>query len=146
MRKKKLRGKSLRRKLRKMSALLLLILLLAGSAAAWQFSEDCRISGVVTYFGDSNLSGLEVAAFVGEIRIAFCKTQNGKYELTIPQDDPDTPIKDGWAYEDFITIKVENVSVARFEATSGVKIINLNVSTSDVDNLTTWGKIKALFR
>jgi hypothetical protein len=146
MRKKKLRGRSLKRKQRKIPVLLLLILLLAGGAGAWQFSEDCRISGVVTYFGDSNLSGLEVAAFVGENKIAFCKTQNGRYELTIPQDDPDTQVKDGWVYEDFITIKVENVPVARFEATSGIKIINLNVSTSDVDNLTTWGKIKALFR
>jgi hypothetical protein len=134
------------RKPKKLPAFLLFVLLSVGVVRAWQFSEVCRIYGVVTYLGDSNLSGLEVAAFVREIKIGSCETQNGDYELTIPQDNPDTPVKDGWADEDYITIKVENLSAARFKASAGVKKIDLKVSSSDVDNLTTWGKIKALFR
>jgi hypothetical protein len=106
----------------------------------------CRPYGAVEYRGDLAPDGLKVVAFIGEQEFASCLTKDGEYSLLIPKDDPVTAKKEGWAEEDIITIKVNGFSAnPRFPAFEGAKQINLYVSTLDV-KLTTWGKIKALFR
>lgn len=107
----------------------------------------CHPWGKVEYRGDLAQSGLSVVAFIEGQEFASClTTQNGEYGLLIPKDDPATSKKEGWAEEDVITIKVNGFSAnPRFKAFAGAQEINLDVSPLDV-KLTTWGKIKALFR
>ena len=130
-----------------LSASFFFFLLLVGSAVAWQFADDCVLTGTVEYFGDSERSGLWVKAFIYDHEVASCQTDGGSYKLTIPPDDPATPHKkEGWVEGDLIVIKVNGIRAGAFKASGGVHLENLVVSASDVPNLTTWGKIKALFR
>jgi len=106
----------------------------------------CRPYGTIEYRGDLALDGLKVVAFIEGQEFASCLTKGGEYSLLIPKDDQVTPKKEGWAEGDVVTIKVNGFSAnPRFEAFAGTRQINLYVSTLDV-KLTTWGKIKALFR
>ncbi len=106
----------------------------------------CRAYGTIEYLGDLAPDGLKVVAFVEEQEFAWCLTKDSEYSLLIPKDDPVTPKKEGWSEEDIITIKVNGfLANPRFKAFAGAQEINLHVSTLDV-KLTTWGKIKALFR
>jgi hypothetical protein len=106
----------------------------------------CRPYGTIEYRGDLAPDGLKVVAFIGGEEFASCLTKDGEYSLLIPKDDPVTSKKEGWSEEDIITIKVNGFSAnPRFKAFAGTRQINLYVSTLDV-KLTTWGKIKALFR
>jgi len=120
--------------------------------AFYAFSEAqesawfCRPYGTVKYRGDLASDGLKVVALIDGEEFASCLTKGGEYTLLIPKDDPATSKKEGWAEEDVITIKVNGFSAnPRFKAFAGAQEINLDVSTLDV-KLTTWGKIKALFR
>ncbi|MCK4386373.1 MAG: hypothetical protein KAW52_08935 [candidate division Zixibacteria bacterium] len=106
----------------------------------------CRPYGTIEYRGDLAPDGLKVVAFIGGEEFASCLTKDGEYSLLIPKDDPVTSKKEGWSEEDIITTKVNGFSAnPRFKAFAGTRQINLYVSTLDV-KLTTWGKIKALFR
>ena len=70
----------------------------------------------------------------------------GRTVVLIPKDDPSTSKKEGWADGDTITIKVDGfTTVPSFAAFSGTKKIDLFLPSLDV-KLTTWGKIKALFK
>ena len=106
----------------------------------------CRPYGTVEYRGDLAPDGLKVVAFIGGEEFASCLTKGGEYSLLISKDDLVTPKKEGWTEGDIITVKINGFSAnPRFPAFEGAKQINLYVSTLDV-KLTTWGKIKALFR
>jgi hypothetical protein len=107
----------------------------------------CHPWGTVEYQGDLAQGGLRVVAFIEGQEFASClTTSNGEYSLLISKDDPVTSKKEGWSEEDIIAIKVNGFSASPvFKAFAGTKKINLSVSTLDV-KLTTWGKIKALFR
>ena len=107
----------------------------------------CHPYGTIEYLGNSAPDGLKVVAFIEGQEFVSCRTnKDGEYSLLIPKDDPATPKKEGWSEEDIVTIKVNGFSAnPRFEAFAGARQINLYVSTLDV-KLTTWGKIKALFR
>ena len=143
-----LRGKLLKQRIKRLSALLLFIFFVVGSVAAWQFGEELEVFGEVTYLGESNVTGLKVKAFIGKDEVASCETENGRYRLVIPKDDPATAAREGWADGDFVEIRVNGRTAARFFVSSETKKkeIDLNISTLDVNNLTTWGKIKALFK
>lgn len=147
MRKTDLRGTSLVRNLKKLLTSFFVVILLFASAAAWQFAEDCIIKGTITYFGDSDRSELSVKAFIGDLEVASCESQNGYYQLTIPPDDPATPSeREGYVEGDPVVIQVNGYKAGDFEASGGIYSRDLFVSASDVSNLTTWGKIKALFK
>jgi hypothetical protein len=147
MRKTDLRGISLVRNFKELLTSFFAVIFLFASAAAWQSSEDCVLSGTVTYFGDSNASGLSVEAFIGDLKVASCQSQDGRYQLTIRPDDPATPsVREGYVEGDPVVIKVNGYKAGDFEASGGIHSRDLFVSASDVSNLTTWGKIKALFR
>ena len=117
---------------------------------AWVMAEGsawyCRPYGTVNYRGEPAPDGLRVAAFINGTEFASCETKDGEYRLTIPRDDPQTAKKEGWADEDVINIQVGGyAAVPSFKAFAGEERINLYMPTLDV-KLTTWGKIKALFR
>jgi hypothetical protein len=147
MRKTDVRGILLVRNFNGVSTSFFVVILLFASAAAWQLADDCVLTGTVTYFGNSDVSGLSVKAFIGELEVASCQSKDGYYELRIPPDDPATPgVKDGFVEGDLVVIKVNGFKAYDFKASGGIYSQNLFVSASDVSNLTTWGKIKALFR
>jgi hypothetical protein len=147
MRKTDLRGISLVRNFKELLTSFFVVIFLFASAAAWQFSEDCIVKGTITFFGDSDRSELSVKAFIKDLEVASCESQNGHYQLTIPPDDPATPgVREGYVEGDPVVIKVNGYKGGDFEASGGIHSRNLFVSASDVSNLTTWGKIKALFR
>jgi hypothetical protein len=147
MHKTDLRGISLVRNFKKWSTSFFVVIFLFASAAAWQFSEDCVLTGTVTYFGDSSASGLSIGAFIGDLKVASCQSEDGHYRLTIHPDDPATPsVKEGYVEGDPVVIKVNGYKAGDFRASGGIHSRALFVSASDVSNLTTWGKIKALFR
>jgi hypothetical protein len=106
----------------------------------------CHPYGTVEYRGDLAPVGFKVVAFIEGEEFDSCRTQEGEYSLFISKDDPVTSKKEGWSEDDIITIKVNGfLANPRFKAFEGTKKIDLSVSTLDV-KLTTWGKIKALFR
>ncbi len=126
---------------------LTLVLLFCGWVAAQEFAWYCRPSGSINYRGAPAQEGLLVSALIGGVEYGNClTTSDGTYELTIPQDDLYTSKKEGWAEGDTITVKVGGFNaIPSFPAFSGSKTINLYLPSLDV-KLTTWGKIKALFK
>jgi hypothetical protein len=106
----------------------------------------CHPYGTIEYWGDVAPDGLKVVALIEGQEFVSCLTKDGEYSLLIPKDDPTTAKKEGWSEGDIISIEVNGFSAnPRFRAFAGAQQINLYVSTLDV-KLTTWGKIKALFR
>ena len=139
-------GKLSDHKLRLISVFLFLVFLLCGLTAAQEFAWYCRPFGSINYRGDRAPDGLKVTAFIGGKDFASSQTEDGEYSLAIPKDDPATSKKEGWTEGDIIIIKVGGYSaVPSFKAFSGSKRVDLRVPTLDV-KLTTWGKIKALFK
>jgi len=134
-------------KFRLISVLLFFVFLLWGLTSAQEFAWYCRPYGTINYRGDLAPAGLKVTAFIQEREFDSSETgKNGEYSLAIPKNDPATSKKEGWAEGDIITIKVGGFSaLPSFEAFSGSKRMDLRVPTLDV-KLTTWGKIKALFK
>ena len=125
---------------------LLFVFLLGGLVVAQEFAWYCRPYGSINYRGEPAPDGLKVTAFIQEVDFASGETRNGQYELAIPQDDPVSATKEGWAEGDMITIQVGGFSaVPSFKAFSGSQKVDLYIPSLDV-KLTTWGKIKALFK
>jgi hypothetical protein len=122
------------------------VFLLWGWVMAQEFAWYCRPYGSINFRGEPAPDGLRVEAFIQEEEFASGETKNGQYELAIPQDDPVSVKKEGWAEGDMITIKVGGFSaVPSFLAFSGSQKKDLYIPSLDV-KLTTWGKIKALFK
>jgi hypothetical protein len=127
-------------------ACLILFLGLSTFSLAQESAWFCRPYGTIEYRGDLAPDELKVSAFIEEQEFASCLTKGGEYNLLIPKDDPATSKREGWSEGDIITVKVNGfLANPRFKAFAGAQKINLYVSTLDV-KLTTWGKIKALFR
>ncbi len=135
------------RKIKLISTGWVIVLLFCGWTAAQEFAWYCHPSGSISYRGAPAQEGLSVSAIIGEAEFGSgLTTAEGTYDLTIPQDDPNTTKKEGWADGDTITIMVGGfATVPRFAAFSGQKVIDLYLPSLDV-KLTTWGKIKALFK
>jgi hypothetical protein len=125
---------------------LLVMALIGGWGSAGEQSWYCRPWGSVNYRGQPAPDGLKVVAFIQETAFDSCETKYGSYSLAIPKDDPETKEKEGWADGDLITVQVGGyTAIPSFAAFSGKQEINLYLPTLDV-KLTTWGKIKGLFR
>lgn len=144
---KKTRGMRLSRKnLKSISIGLFFVSLLWGWTQAQEFAWYCRPYGSINYRGDLAPDGLKVIALIQGEEFASDETKDSEYSLAIPKDDPATANKEGWAEGDIITIKVGGfTAVPSFKAFAGSERINLYLPTLDV-KLTTWGKIKALFK
>ncbi len=110
------------------------------------FSGDFNPYGRVDYKGSTAPDGYEVVALIDDHELAHCEVENGRYSLTIKVDDPATQDKEGWCDGDLVTFRVNGQrAVPTTEALSGPKEANISVPSLGTE-LTTWGKIKALFR
>jgi len=109
----------------------------------------CQLTGKVTYKGNPVPDGCKVMAYIQGVKYAETEVKNGIYTLSIPADNPSTPAKEGWEEGDFVSLKVDGYSGATaFKISSNdlTPQIDINLTTMGVLNLTTWGKIKALFK
>lgn len=123
---------------------------MTGIAPLWANpGDDCTISGNLQINGQNAPAGSLVEAYIDDEKIVSTRTiQAGKYEITIPKYDPADPSQKGYHSEnDVVLIKVDNRKAEpTFNPAPGAMKINLNVNTSLSVKLTTWGKIKALFK
>jgi hypothetical protein len=106
----------------------------------------CYLTGKVAYKGASAFDGLKVEAIIEEKSFAEAYTKDGQYQMSIPPDSAFTEYKEGWVAGEVIYFKVNGFPASQtFSAKGGIYTLNLSVASSDV-KLTTWGKIKALFK
>jgi hypothetical protein len=121
--------------------------------AAYLFAQEgseggapCVLSGNVNYKDVKDSDGLKVEAIIDDKTFAQTITQNGQYNLSIPPDSISTPTKEGWSAGQIIYFKINGFpALQTFVAKAGSYKLDLSVASSDV-KLTTWGKIKALFK
>jgi hypothetical protein len=109
----------------------------------------CQPSGKVYYKGKLVPDGRKVTAYIQSIKYAETEAIGGAYSLSIPADDPTTSAKEGWEEDENILLKVEGYAGGTsFKISSNdlTPQIDINLTTMGVLNLTTWGKIKALFK
>ena len=127
--------------------LVFICILLSSEVTGQSGVMPCKAYGTVKYKGNSVPDGCEVKALIQGTEYANTKVTQSNYYLSIPADDLSTQKKEGWVQDEYITLKVEGYSgVTLFKAKSGDTNININLTTMGVLNLTTWGKIKALFK
>lgn len=115
----------------------------------WASPDDCNVSGTLLIDGREAPGGTLVEAYIDDELIVSERTErDGQYELTIPRYNPANPSVKGYQDEsDVITIKVDQREAdPKFYARPGLQKINLEVNTTLNVRLTTWGKIKALFK
>lgn len=111
--------------------------------------SDCRPHGQFTYFDAPAPAGTRLQAKIGGQVVAdTAVTIAGQYAMSIPPDNEQTTIKDGWAENDIITLWVgSHEARQQFSAFEGSRQIDIVVSSIALDvRRSTWGKIKALFR
>jgi hypothetical protein len=127
--------------------LILFFLIPAAGSFGQSGNSLCQPFGTVKYKSTSVPDGCEVKALIQGKEYASTKVKDGEYSLSIPADDPSTLEKEGWATDDYITLKVAGYSGGTlFQAKSGNLPVDINLTTMGALNLTTWGKIKALFK
>ncbi len=127
--------------------LLLLLLIPATGSFVQAGDSPCQPFGTVKYKSASVPDGCEVKALIQGKEYASTKVKDGEYSLSIPADDPSTLEKEGWVEDEYVTLKVAGYSGGTlFLPKSGNVPVDINLTTMGVLNLTTWGKIKALFK
>ena len=137
-------------KFARIALVMMFVLLVATTATrAFFFANVCLVTGTIQYHGHSAEKGLPIAAFIGEDKVSESQTRdNGVFELRIPEYDSSKPdIKGYRSPNDVIQVKLDG-KIARptFTPSNETVKIDLRVeSTLDV-KLSTWGKIKALFK
>jgi len=75
-------------------------------------------------------------------------TVSGRYAISIPPDNLQTTVRDGWQEDNLITVWIGDYKAQPvIPAFEGSREIDLVVSSIALDvRKSTWGKIKALFR
>ncbi len=137
---------------RKLTFILLLLMAMSfavPTANALFFANVFLVSGTITLQGRPADPDQIVAAFIGEEKIAETKTRdNGTFELQIPEYDPTKPEVKGYhSSDDVIQVKLEGKKAKpTFNPNSDNLKIDLRVETTLDVKLSTWGKIKALFK
>lgn len=119
------------------------------TANAYFFSSIFMVTGTITLQGQPVDRDQTVAAFIGEDKVAESKTRdNGTFELQIPEYDPAKPeIKGYHTAEDIIQVKLDGKKAKPTFNPNGDNLkIDLKVETTLDVKLSTWGKIKALFK
>ena len=118
-------------------------------AFGWPTVNNCSPYGALTYQGSPAPIGTRLEAKIQGVVVAETTvTISGRYAISIPPDDLQTTVHDGWQDEDIITVwigdyKAQPVFTA-FEAPREIDLVVSSIAL-DVRN-STWGKIKALFR
>jgi hypothetical protein len=128
---------------------LFLFLVAATATHAFFFANVCLVTGTIQYHGRLAEKGLTIVAFIGEDKVSESQTrENGAFELRIPEYDPLKPdIKGYRSPNDVIQVRLDGRTARPTFTPSNENLkIDLRVeSTLDV-KLSTWGKIKALFK
>ena len=131
------------------AATVVALLVLTTGAQALLFGNVCVVSGTIQFHGRPADKGLPLAAYIGEERISESQTlDNGAFELRIPEYDPSKPEIRGYrSATDIVQVKLDGKTAKPTFSPNGENLkVNLRVeSTLDV-KLSTWGKIKALFK
>ncbi len=121
-----------------------------GIAAFGQSANfPCQPWGKVYYKGKLVPDGRKVTAYIQGTKYAEAEVKGGAYLLSIPADDPSTSAKEGWEDQDYVSLKVEGYAGAtnlKISSNNLMPQFDINLTTMGVLNLTTWGKIKALFK
>jgi hypothetical protein len=130
--------------------LAILVCLVATTAVrAFFFANVCLVTGTIQFQGHFAEKGLSIVAFIGEDKVSESQTrENGVFELRIPEYDSSKPdIKGYHSPNDVIQVKLDGKTARpTFTPNNENLKIDLRVeSTLDV-KLSTWGKIKALFK
>ncbi len=139
----------MKRKSLKILILLVAMLFAVQTAQAFFFANVFMVSGTITLQGRPADKDQTVAAFIGEEKIAETKTrENGVFELQIPEYDPAKPDVKGYhSSDDVIQVKLEGKKAKPTFNPNGDNLkIDLRVETTLDVKLSTWGKIKALFK
>jgi hypothetical protein len=135
---------------RPVSLILLLISLLVWvSILNADPATDCVVSGSLIINSQEAESGTRLEAYIdGEKIVSTTTTATGQYLITIPKYDPAEPQTRGYKSEsDVVVIKVNQQDAEpNFNPLPGALKVNLEVKTTLDVKLTTWGKIKALFK
>ncbi|MBD3218441.1 MAG: hypothetical protein GF310_09210 [candidate division Zixibacteria bacterium] len=111
--------------------------------------NDCELFGSLKINGNDAQAGSRIEAYIDGEKIVSTETiQQGQYSLTIPRYDPGNPDQKGYSSEsDVIVIKVDDREAEpTINPRPGQMKVDLEVKTSLNVKLTTWGKIKALFK
>jgi hypothetical protein len=131
------------------AATVIALLAFTAGAQALFFGNVCVVSGTIQSHGKPADKGLPLAAYIGEERIYESQTlDNGVFELRIPEYDPSKPDVRGYrSTTDVVQVKLDGKAAKpTFSPSSDHLKIDFRVeSTLDV-KLSTWGKIKALFK
>lgn len=110
---------------------------------------DCKVSGSLKIDGQDAPAGSLVETWIdGNMIVSIHTTKNGEYSLTIPKYDAADPDTKGYnSTSDVVIIKVnQREAQPTFNPEPGPITKNLEVKTTLNVKLTTWGKIKALFK
>jgi hypothetical protein len=126
------------------------IMILATTAAnGLFFTTVFVVSGTVQYQGHIADKGLPIVAFIGDDKVAESQVRdNGAFELRIPEYDPSKPEVKGYrSSNDVVQVKLDGKNAKpTFTPNADNLKIDLRVETSLDVRLSTWGKIKALFK
>lgn len=126
--------------------LFLVLYVSCGLLFARERGVPCQPYGDVEFRGEAAPDGYKVEAMIGDVKFAETEAKNGRYSLVIPADDRNTSAKEGWSDGDRITLMVNgNKALPMFEAFEGSRNYDVFVPSLDV-KLSTWGRIKALFK
>ncbi len=129
--------------------LCLAIMLLLSSAHGLIYSNVFVVTGTIQFQGRPAAKDLNLAAYIEDTRVAEGKTsEDGKFELRIPEYDPNAPEVNGFhSFDDVILVKLEGKEAKpTFNPKPDKLKIDLKVETTLDVKLSTWGKIKALFK
>lgn len=112
-------------------------------------TDDCVVSGKLQINGQDALPGTLLEAYIdGEKIVTTTTMQLGQYEITIPKYDASNPQVKGYrSTSDVVIIKANDTAAdPEFNPSPGALKHDLQVKTTLNVKLTTWGKIKALFK
>ncbi len=120
-----------------------------GIANGYFFGQTVVATGTINLYGHPAERGLAIDAYIGQEKVAHATTDaGGKFELHIPQYDPSHPeIKGYKTTDDVILVKLDGKEAKpTFSPDKPTVKITLDVEQSLDVQLSTWGKIKALFK
>ena len=131
------------------AATVVALLVLTTGVQALLFGNVCVVSGTIQFHGRPADKGLPLATYIGEEKISESQTlDNGAFELRIPEYDPSKPeIKGYRSITDIVQVRLDGrTAKPTFSPSSENLKIDLRVESALDVKLSTWGKIKALFK
>jgi hypothetical protein len=119
------------------------------SALALFWGQECVVSGTISLYGHFAEKGQMIEAYIDDAKVAEAEVKDeGRFEITIPEYDPKNPETPGYKTpDDILQVKLAGKSaLPTFSPSKPSLSVKLNVEQSLDVKLSTWGKIKALFK